>query len=533
MIVPWPGHEGEIVVTEERQMPGKTDPVEVWIETRRAQYSAIHRPDVITAIQDGTARVATRGDLVMGSWATLDRTMAVARVVAVRGAHVELDAPIEMAAGESYALRWRLFGEDDTVGESIVRPVMTVAGEHRAAVLTGDGDGPPAGAIVHFGRATADSLPLIVAGIEPGENMASVLTMQPHVPLIDDLTDAEVPPPWDGRVGFIAGPDGTAPGVPVFVSIASGVEGTDDHDGLQVALRAGSGVAIARFVVSHRLSGAGEWSEVNVPVASAGTSITGYTAGQTVELRAHAVSLGGTPGEATAIVAVTIGAGDLPIPAALPEASITVTGKAGHAEIVFATGSDPHTSHVQLWRDGEKAGSPIPVSPLGTFGRIDGDSTVVPRLVDPGFDDPDAWLTNTNFVVDAGVASKTPGAAGNIYQIVDLAPGDVLRSIFTVTSRVAGSVRVRGGGWTGGAVSGASRTATGTYLDRITVGAMTGTLFFGARGESDFEGAIDGLKMFKETAACIAQGEHVYELEPLNGDGAAGPRSTPRTVIVS
>ncbi|HEY5209297.1 MAG TPA: hypothetical protein VIJ42_07620 [Stellaceae bacterium] len=34
-VIPWPGHTGDIVVTEELSLPGKTDSDEIWIEARR------------------------------------------------------------------------------------------------------------------------------------------------------------------------------------------------------------------------------------------------------------------------------------------------------------------------------------------------------------------------------------------------------------------------------------------------------------------------------------------------------------------
>src|SRR5690606_23221521 len=78
-LVPWPGHEGSIDLTESIEMPGKTDPAEIYIETRRRMYELLHRPDTFTAIQDGAARVATRGDQVMGSFDVIARSQVAAR----------------------------------------------------------------------------------------------------------------------------------------------------------------------------------------------------------------------------------------------------------------------------------------------------------------------------------------------------------------------------------------------------------------------------------------------------------------------
>ncbi len=44
-LIPWPAHSGEITLTEELQLPGKTNPAEIWIEARRRMYEAIYRID--------------------------------------------------------------------------------------------------------------------------------------------------------------------------------------------------------------------------------------------------------------------------------------------------------------------------------------------------------------------------------------------------------------------------------------------------------------------------------------------------------
>lgn len=122
-IVPWPGHAGPIDRTEQIEMPGKTDPAEIWREARRRQYELIYRPDSYRAMQSGAARVATRGDLVALSSDVLTRTQVSARVRAVQGAMIALDDIVTMEAGKTYAIRFRTFTSADTIGTSFVRQV--------------------------------------------------------------------------------------------------------------------------------------------------------------------------------------------------------------------------------------------------------------------------------------------------------------------------------------------------------------------------------------------------------------------------
>lgn len=178
-VVPWPGHDGDITLTEQIEMPGKTDPDEIWREARRRMYELQHRPDTYSVIQDGPIRVATRGDLVMASFDALDRVMVSARATDVRGTMVVLDEQVEMQEGGSYAIRFRAgLTEADPIGRSVVRPVMTVPGASNVVLLAIEGgDAPQIGSLIHFGLASRDSLPLIVAGVEAGEDMASVYRM--------------------------------------------------------------------------------------------------------------------------------------------------------------------------------------------------------------------------------------------------------------------------------------------------------------------------------------------------------------------
>ncbi|WP_444758847.1 TipJ family phage tail tip protein, partial [Puniceibacterium confluentis] len=137
-IIPWPGNDGPITLTEEMTLPGKTDPDEIWIETRRRMYEILHRPDTFTALQDGAARVVTRGDLMIAAHDVLDSTQMAARVTAVEGTLVELDEAVTMSGGESYGLRFRVFADsEDSIGSSVVASVATVTGTSRLLRLSG------------------------------------------------------------------------------------------------------------------------------------------------------------------------------------------------------------------------------------------------------------------------------------------------------------------------------------------------------------------------------------------------------------
>lgn len=318
-LVPWPGHVGPIDVTEELKLPGKTNPDEIWIEARRRQYEIMNRAVVYSAVQQGTARTATTGDLVVASRDVLKRAMHSARVKAVRGDHVETDGVFTMVAGESYAIRFRQFDADDTIGISVVRTIATAIGENAAVRLTGSGEKPKAGDIIHFGPSTVDSIPLIISGITRGKNNSSVLSMLAASPIIDELTDAEMPPAWSGRVGAELDISLVKPAVPVFTGIETGTIETGSSNGLIVMLSGGqpSAIVVAAFRLQHRLAGAALWNPpLSCTPGEGSIDVPGYSFNDQVELQAWAVSVAGVEGDPTDIITVTIGADDfvLPVP---------------------------------------------------------------------------------------------------------------------------------------------------------------------------------------------------------------------------
>jgi hypothetical protein len=294
-IIRWPGYTGSIDVTEELQLPGKTDPDEIWFEARRRQYEAIYRSDVFTAVQDGAVRTATRGDFVKGSYEVLESPMAALRVTAVRGQLVTLDGYVDMEAGKSYAVRFfvQTGSGDNATFVSVLRSVKTAPGSTDSLIFTGNGDLPKRDDLVQFGVAGQESLDLVIAGVQAGEKLTNVLTMLAQAPEIDVLTDAEVPPAWNGRAGGDASADIAVPEIPTVSSIETHFNGSGVADGLMVLLVPGGGASAATYTIRHRIDGGGVWTEVTVDAGSGAVVISGYSDGDTVEMERKATSSAG------------------------------------------------------------------------------------------------------------------------------------------------------------------------------------------------------------------------------------------------
>ncbi|WMT85557.1 phage tail protein [Pelagibacterium sp. 26DY04] len=352
-LVRWPGYTGDITVTEHLEMPGKTDPDEIWIEARRRQYEAIYRPTQFSAVQDGAVRTATRGDRVKGSFPVISRVMSGHRVKAVRGQLVTLDGIVEMEPGQSYALRFMVEegeGEAATTS-SIVRIIMPFAGETDSVALSGDGPLPKAGDIVHFGLAGQESYDLVVAGVQSGQAMTSVLTMLHAAPIIDQLTDAEVPPAWNGRAGQDAGLDVAIPAIPKVLAIEPYFDAVGDPDGVLVRLEAGEGspAVVGTFTLRHRLAGTTTWT-LNAPVPAADGMViaTGYSSGAEIEMQRLATSIYGYSSDWSDIFTST-GAETPPLPQPDPITSGSVTGGTGQATFDLTTPNDPLVTAVALY----------------------------------------------------------------------------------------------------------------------------------------------------------------------------------------
>ena len=539
-IVPAPGHTGEITLTEELSIPGLTNARIVYREATRRFHEAEHRPDVIQITQDGLLRVATRGDKVALNHYVLRQTQQVARVRSTLGQLVELDEIFTMVAGRQYALRFRVFEArpphmaPDTIGTSVVRPVRNQPGESHLLSFIGDGPMPDADDLVHFGIMGEDSFELVVTNIEATTDQCAILRAVASAPIIDQLTDATVIPPWSGRVGAEIGENTAQPPAPRFSGISFGIEG--DPAAITFLLTAGSGsVGTARFEIEHRPGTSGAWTTVSIPVANGGGEISGYETGETMQMRARAISLANISGPWTAPVTVLIG-GSVDLPAALDSDAISITPLLGGALIQLSTGEDTVTARIQvyraswdlLYRETDAMGAPHDAAPLQTLSIPLGDTTRANLINGGQMSSSAAWTLDPGWNIAGGLATHTAGTAGGIRQNFATTAGKWYRLAFTVSGRTAGTITPR---LTGGSDRpGQAISANGYHLDRIQ--AVTGNNRIEFVASADFNGSITGIVAYLETAACLTQGEHFIWLEPQTEDGVPGPVSGPFVIDV-
>ncbi|WP_226781829.1 host specificity factor TipJ family phage tail protein [Oceaniglobus trochenteri] len=536
-IVPWPGHTGDILLTEQLELPGKTDPDEIYREALRRAYEAIHRPDTYRVNQDGPVRVATRGDLVRVSHDVLSRVQQAGRVTAIEGSLIAIDTEVEMVEGQNYGVRFRVFsdtapgGVPDTIGNSVLRTIKTNAGAQTLLQLTGEGPTPLLRDMVLFGPINEESAEMRVLSVENGDNMSCILRLVDAAPQIDALTDVAVIPDWTGRHGTILDPDLTTPATPRFASVQGGfAESTKVPGRIIFAVVPGHGtVPIIEFELEHRETGTTPWTTAVVPLAAAGGSIESYSYGKTVDLRLRARSVGGVYSAWSDVVTFEIGYLDGQAPGAGDLAAVSVTGGRGNATISIATSPTSVATQVDIFRvptgvdldeDLHRVGTPLLVSTVQTAIYIDGDSTR-PNLAG-------SWTTGTNWTLSGQAYQHSPGAAGSIHQPFEATPGQTFRVSFEVISRTAGTVRPR---LTGGTtVNGEAVNDIARHHD--TLSAQTGNATFELLADVDFDGTIGGIVIFEPSAASVPQGTYDYYIRPANDVGATGPMSGPFTTLI-
>lgn len=537
-LVPWPGYTDDITLIEEIALLGKTDPDEIWVEARRLMYVLIHRPDSFRAMQSGRARAAKRSDLVKGSVDVLQRSQLAARVLDVKGDLVILDEALAVPAG--HATRFKVYADDaDQAGTSTVRLIAQNDTPSTAIRLTGAGGVHGVNAIIHIGPFATESFSLKVRGIEGAQNNEARVIMVEAAPQIDTLTEAETPPTWDGRIGAAISASTLAPAVPQFTRIATGQLGTGDVDGFEVLLVPGGGstAIVTSFEIDHRLDGASTWTTIKIAVATGATAIAGYTAEDEVEVRARAIATG-TAGNYTSVLAVTIGADDPAIPGALNNAAISVSGGLGRAVLGVAVPPDNAIAKLQFYctptgvsldRSAHAVRGPLAVDPSSTASFTDGDATRINELVEGVFASATGWTTGTGWTVANGEATHTPGDASDLSNDMSFAVGATYRISFSVGDRTAGSITPKLTG--GSTVSGAAINADG--LAQLTLVAVAGSDAFALAADSAFDGSIDDVVVYRETAICVDAGGWSYYVEPQNSAGVAGAVSGPFNTIIN
>ena len=535
----WPGHSGEVTLTEKWEVPGKTDRQEAMREVYRRMLEAIYRRERFYALQEGPVRPARRGDTVLLSQPILRETQASGRIISVRDKLVVLDGPVVMVEGEDYLLRTVEHGVDGEGSPATVSKaftVMTVPGETRTLFVTSetvpvvaaqDEDADDLRPLFIFGPVGEEGFRCRVIDIEPAEDMAVRLSLTLAADEIDALADAWEPEEWSPISGVIL-PDAWVPLVPLFWGVSTEVpEGSfgDVSRIVWVGARTGYGdrAQVRSIEVRHRLVG-DSWQTVFIPGASGSVAIY-YDQGVAIEMQLRAVGADG-PGPYSDVLAFTVG-DEIAAPAAAPDLdSITVTGGLGHAVLEIAV-TDDATSSLAIFRTAAGEAPDTVADRIDTVsaraGRtvsyIDGDSTRVALVTGPD----SGWNPGGGWTVDGLEASHSAGSASTLSVSLLLESGRSYRGAVTVSGRSAGSVTLQLAGGT--AVAAAPVSANGQALFILEADAGNDRLELVA--SPDFNGTVSGVTIYAATGACVAQGQWDYRIATVTLDDLGSELSEP------
>lgn len=410
-IVPWPGFVGQPKVIEKLDLPGITNPDQVWKETRKRQYEIMLRLDTLTVNQDFEVLAAMRGDRVELSNDVLDRDQIAARIVLKPKSlsAIVVDEMLTMVAGQAYAARVRY-----SDGTSNVFPVQTVAGESNVLILTGPGQLPDYDDLVMFGKASRVSRSCTIRAIETMKDFTARLTLIPHASEIETLVANDVPPAWSGRAGAVVDQPVSIPVAPIIVSVdsgtsASGLATTENPYPVVINLRPNpSGTTpLATFQVLSRKVGTATWLTSSGLAGAGSVLLAGYAKGDVIEYQARGVSTRGTAGDLTGLATHTVGATDAPSPAnlvvAIERAAVNSGTSVAFLRLTCSAPARADLSLVGRYRPlGSTDWSPIPLSATGRASIASGTLVDGETYTVEGALSTDSGADISNFVAAGG-----------------------------------------------------------------------------------------------------------------------------------
>lgn len=233
-----------------------------------------------------------------------------------------------------------------------------------------------------------------------------------------------------------------------------------------------------------------------------------------------------------------IAAADPVAPAALT--SFTQTAAAphlGNAVFSIVTPNDAHIRTVKLYRKASGAALDLNVdnpfvtlnvAPSATYSHTHGDATRTNMLSNGDFASDTVWTKGAGWTIAAGKATHAGPTASSLSQSQSPVAGDFYRLQFTVSGRTVDTIVPRFAGGT--TANGVIRSSNATFLDRIQ--AATGNTLFAFVAGSTFDGSVDDVVVYHETASCVPQGAWDYYAVPFNVSNIAGTPSGPLAVTI-
>ncbi|MDD5048438.1 MAG: hypothetical protein PHH09_05860 [Methanoregulaceae archaeon] len=319
---------------ESIEFPGITSPDLIWKFGRFHIAQARLRPEVYSLYQDFEHLVCRRGDKVRVShdvplWGSSWGRIKSLTTSGSNITHITLDESVTMAAGNTYACRFRL-----SFGATLVLSVVLDVGETATLELTTPvaiSAGPEVGDLAMFGETDSETVELLVSNITRAGDYTAQLSLVDVAEAIYDADTGEIPP-FDPQTTTPIDITKFVPDPPTIDGVASGTDVSTTSGGgsvstLIVYLSApANAVRIRGYRIRYRMTNETEW-QYTAEMSNLTITIFPVSEGVEYQVQAQSISVYGVhslwsstttgqgalpetiPGPATGISAVLVSGG--------------------------------------------------------------------------------------------------------------------------------------------------------------------------------------------------------------------------------
>jgi predicted phage tail protein len=300
--------QSNATIYETLSFDGITRSAQCWREGRYFLAAAKLRPETHTVTMDIEHLRCTLGDLVRFSYDVVSIGLAAGKIkrpIYDAGGNItgyELDGPVQMDGGHSYAMRVRLadgssntFSLVSTVG---VSAIVSLANP----IESGSGIAPDTDDLYMFGESERESAPMIIKAITPSSNLTATITMldaQPgiwtadslSIPSFDDYITVQTPirqqPPATPAIATIRSDE------TVIMRLSDGT--LQDRILITMQPQSGGFVPAVGYETQYRLSGGARWTDApETTIGDPNCYISPVIELQLYDIRVRAVSANGT-----------------------------------------------------------------------------------------------------------------------------------------------------------------------------------------------------------------------------------------------
>jgi len=208
--------ESNTTLFEVIDLPGQTNPDNVYRLARHYLAAVRLRPENFTLETDIEHLVATRGDLCRLTHDAAIIGQAWGRIVSLTSSSITLDEPVSLVDGTAYTLRVRTADGDTETFEFTATATETVS----TVVVSTTGSSIAAGDMFMFGQNGIETIEVLVRSIEYLDNLDARISLVPYSPAI--YNSANAIPPYETNLSDLQSISFTGPPTPEILQVETG-----------------------------------------------------------------------------------------------------------------------------------------------------------------------------------------------------------------------------------------------------------------------------------------------------------------------